>query len=93
MRCHSEGSPPKISVFVFYPGTFPRIGQFFALRCGNCGEKLPILPLLGNLAILESISNRGSALCNKEPRNMKTKSYGDTQWLMLTHEKYLAPGL
>ena len=21
MRCHSEGSPPKISVFVFYPGT------------------------------------------------------------------------
>ncbi len=41
----------KISLFVFCPGTLPRIRQFFALKCGNCGEKFPFFPLLGNLAI------------------------------------------
>jgi len=41
----------KISLFVFCPGTLPGIRPFFPLKSGNCGEKFPILPLLGNLEI------------------------------------------
>ena len=43
--------PKKISVFVFCPGTFPRIKPISTLRSENCGGKLPILPLFGNFAV------------------------------------------
>ncbi len=41
----------RISLFVFCSGTSPGICPILALRSGNCGGKLPILPLLGNLEI------------------------------------------
>jgi len=58
MRCDNEGSrPKKISVFVFCPGTFPRIKQFFVLRSGNFSAKLPILPLFGNSMVRYGLGN------------------------------------